>query len=390
MDNIKKDLNNEQFRVGMMTWSMDEMKTGIPYYIYELIQEFKKENHSSNLYLYHWSGRGAESIYENTHEIALKSLPCRISSFSNLPFAIKKSKIDILHLPVPTLNQIIPAFLNRNTKQVMTVHDVAPHLFPEMYTKKAVYSFDLSIKISKKIVNQYIVISKNTKNDLIKYYGIPEELISVIYLGKNSHFFPAKNKAEIRSNLAKKLNLPIEEPYILSVGTLEPRKNIPGLLKAYSWLKKDGLKTKMVIVGMKGWKYNPIFDLIKTLDLENDVIFPGYVTDEDIQSFYQGAEIFVFPSFYEGFGFPPLEAMACGIPVVVSNSSSIPEVVGKAGIQINPNSTTELASAMESLLKSKERQIYFSEEGIKQAALFSWEKTAEETWKVYEKLAREK
>jgi glycosyltransferase involved in cell wall biosynthesis len=227
-----------------------------------------------------------------------------------------------------------------------------------------------------------IADSQNTKNDCIKYLGIPEEKIKVIYLAPDSIYQPINNKQEIREQVCKKYN--IEFPFILYTGTLEKRKNIPILIKAFYKLKKMGISHKLLIVGKKGWKYDDIFKTIKTLNLQKDIMFTGYVPKEDLVKFYNLADLFVYPSLYEGFGLPPLEAMACGCPVITSNTSSLPEVVKDAGIMFNPYCVDELVKIMYEVLIDESLRIELSRKGLERAKLFNWRKTAEETWKVYE------
>jgi glycosyltransferase involved in cell wall biosynthesis len=257
-------------------------------------------------------------------------------------------------------------------------------LFPEMHTRKAVVSSALALRMARLLVDHYIADSLWTKRDLVHYLSLPEDSISVIYPGKDKHFRPLDDPVGRRSSLARRLGLPLDEPYILSVGTLEPRKNVTGLLKVYALLRKAGITHRLVIVGMKGWKYSPIFDLVHQLTLDDYVIFPGYVSDEDLPDFYNGADVFVYPSLYEGFGLPPLEAMACGIPVVVSNVSSLPEVVGTAGLLIDPTRPEDIAAAVLDLLGSESKRAVLAQAGIEQAARFDWAHTAQETWNAYE------
>jgi len=171
---------------------------------------------------------------------------------------------------------------------------------------------------------------------------------------------------------------------------LEKRKNIPTLIKAFYESKRRRTNHKLVIVGKKGWKYDDIFETIDALNLKNEVIFTGYVPKEDLVKFYNTADLFVYPSVYEGFGLPPLEAMACGCPVITSNISSLPEVVGNAGITVNPYDVEELVEAMYRVLNDEDLRKELSKKGLERSKLFSWRKTAEETWKVYEEVFNNK
>ena len=229
-----------------------------------------------------------------------------------------------------------------------------------------------------------IAISEHTKHDLISYLGIPEEKICVIYQGIDHEVFKPPRIIQ------KKINY----PYILYVGTEMQRKNFQGVIDAFKKLKakREFKNLKLVKIGnaSSGWsheKYRNIsLNLIRSLNLENDVIFTGFLDKEELVSYYAGAECFVFPSFYEGFGFPPLEAMACGCPVVASNVSSLPEIVGNAGLLVNPNDHNAIAVAIESILSSEILRDSLKKAGLERAKLFSWQKTAEATLRVYQEV----
>ncbi len=224
-----------------------------------------------------------------------------------------------------------------------------------------------------------IADSYSTKRDIVKFFRIKEEKIKVVYLGVESRFHPISNVEEyrLRNNLPSKM--------ILNVGTLEPRKNVAALIRAFKKLKGRGLKDyKLVIAGDKGWLYKRIFDEVKSNDLQEEVLFLGIVEDEDMPMLYNCADIFVYPSLYEGFGLPPLEAMACGIPVITSNTSSLPEVIGNAGIMVDPDDINALCKAMYNVLKDKKLWHQMSNKGLERAKLFSWEETAKKVLEIYD------
>jgi glycosyltransferase involved in cell wall biosynthesis len=177
----------------------------------------------------------------------------------------------------------------------------------------------------------------------------------------------------------------VERPYILYVGALESRKNLPRLLEAYARLRKWSARWKLVIVGARKWKFTPIFEAVQRLGLEPHVHFTDYVADEDLPALYRGAELFAFPSLYEGFGLPVLEAMACGTPVVTSNRSSLPEVAGDAALLVDPLDVEAIAGAMQRVLADEALAAGLREIGLARAAQFTWERTARETVAVYKK-----
>jgi glycosyltransferase involved in cell wall biosynthesis len=224
-----------------------------------------------------------------------------------------------------------------------------------------------------------ISISHHTKYDMLKHFKIPEDKIKVIHLAANECYKPLKEDEIYKINEKYSLN----HPYILYVGGLEPKKNIPTLLKAFYKLKKHDVNHKLVITGEKRWNYKSIFETIDKLNLQKEVIFTGYIPDEDLPALYNAADLFVYPSLYEGFGLPPLEAMACGTPVITSNTSSLPEVVGDAGIMVNPYDIDELTNKMYKVLTNEGLTEELSKKGLERAKLFSWKKCAEETLNTY-------
>lgn len=246
-----------------------------------------------------------------------------------------------------------------------------------------------SIKAMAK-ADKIITISEKTKEDLIKYTKIPDEKIKTIYLGVDSKFQVLTD--ETIQKLKKEYSLPPN--FILYLGSEQSRKNFIFLIKSFYYLKKRyNLKIKLVKVGrpqIDKKQRQKTFELIKKLNLTNDIIFIDYIPEKDLTTLYNAANLFVYPSLYEGFGLPPLEAMACGTPVITSNTSSLPEVVGNAGIMIDPKNIQELTDAMYNVLKNPELEKELSKKGLKRAKMFSWEKTAKETLKVYEEVCNEK
>ncbi len=233
------------------------------------------------------------------------------------------------------------------------------------------------IKKAKRI----IAVSQATKNDLMHYLGIAEERISVVYLGVgHSLFRPVSHRI-------------YDNPYVLFVGTEHPRKNFITLLKAFSQLKSEprfkGLK--LVKVGKAGGQEadfrGQTMKVIDAQGLVNEVVFTDFVPEADLPAYYSGAKVLVMPSLYEGFGLPVVEAMACGCPVITSNTSSLPEVVGEAGIMVNPNDTDSLAEVMRRVLTENKLRDDMIRKGLEQSKRFSWEKAARETLEVYKKVA---
>jgi glycosyltransferase involved in cell wall biosynthesis len=237
------------------------------------------------------------------------------------------------------------------------------------------------LKISIRKADIIVADSHSTKRDIIEYFGVEDEKIKVVHLGVESRFRPIGNveKYRLRNNLPSKM--------ILNVGTLEPRKNVVTLIKAFKRLREKGFEDyKLVIAGDKGWLYEQIFKDVDHSGLKQEILFRGVVSDEDLPMFYNCADIFVYPSLYEGFGLPPLEAMACGIPVITSNTSSLPEVIGDAGIMVDPTDDKSLSDAMYSVLTDKELWQHMSNNGLQRSKIFTWEKAAKEILEIYDEV----
>lgn len=358
---------------------------GIGRYVKELIKNLAKIDSSSTYFLINSYRHKVDDILNSKHDnfktIAFP-LPRRLLYVLWLEFGIPRiesftGKIDILHTPCPT----IPGC---KAKLVVTIHDLSFLKFREIFSNWSHYYQKRSLQICSSKATAIIAVSTATKNDILKYTGISEERIVVIHEGVNSHFHPITEQALIKKTRDK---YQLSSPYILFVGTLEPRKNIHRLIEAFSELIYNGIRNyQLVIAGKRGWFYKDIFKKVVELKLQEYIEFIDSPPDEDIPILMSGASLFVYPSLYEGFGLPPLEAMACGIPVVTSNVSSLPEVVGDAAILVNPMNTKELAEGMNVGLNDKTFRQHLIEKGIKRARLFSWEAMAKKTLSLYKNL----
>lgn len=376
-------VSGEKVNVGILSWIIDRQRTGVDNYLYYLLKTMIKMGKFREMFLIHHI-KTNDYVYEAANDIIIPKVPSRLTYPIGLPYIIKKSKIDILHVPLHWPLQITPFFFNFNIKKVLTIHDLTPLLFPETHTKENLKWWVSSLNLIKNRTDVLIADSLHTKNDCINYLNIPAKKIKVIHLAADSIFKSYEDKEEILGDLKRKYCL--KSSFILFVGTLEKRKNIPNLIRAFHKLKKRGIEHKLIIIGGKGWKYDDIFNTVNELNLKKDVLFMGYVPNEDLVKFYNAADLFVYPSLYEGFGLPPLEAMACGCPVITSNTSSLPEVVGDAGITIDPHNCNALADAMYEILTKDSLRLKLSDKSLKRAKMFSWEKTARETWKIYEEV----
>ncbi|MCT7982337.1 glycosyltransferase [Laspinema sp. A4] len=289
------------------------------------------------------------------------------------------SEVDLFHSPY----YFLPVEKNQRPK-IITIYDLIPILYPEFFQNCENHSL-------KQILSQLspqdwaICISNHTKNDLCKYALIPPERVFVTHLAADQDiFYPCLDGTKVSETL-KKYSIP-QENYILSLSTLEPRKNIEGVIQAFAKLLREQNieQLNLVLVGSKGWDFNTIFTEIENHKwIQKRIFVTGYVADEDLAALYSGALVFVYPSFYEGFGLPPLEAMQCGVPVITSNTSSLPEVVGDAGIMMDPTDIEGLSQAILTLYNQPDLRQAMSFKSLEQAKKFSWDKCINETIAAY-------
>jgi len=299
-----------------------------------------------------------------------------------LPLKLHRHKIDVYHGP----NYVLPYFTN--IKTVLTMYDMISFLPDNWYKPLARARVQKLITISSKKANKIITGSENSKRDIIKILGVPEKKVRVIYIGIDDMYKSINNRHRMDS---VKTRYNIAGRFILHVGSLNPRKNIPRLIEAYSRLPQDILREyQLVIAGKRSWGADEIFTKVKQLRLEDKVVFTGFVEDNDLHLLMSAASLLVFSSLYEGFGIPPLEAMACGVPVVASNTSSIPEVVGDAALLLNPYNVEEIADAMYRALTDEQLRNELRQKGFERVNQFSWEKAAKETLVVYNEVYNNK
>jgi glycosyltransferase involved in cell wall biosynthesis len=282
--------------------------------------------------------------------------------------------LDLLH----TTDFIPPAFGIR--RSVITVHDLNFLYYPQFLTAESHRYYNQQIEWAVWRADYILADSYATKSDLISLLGVPSDKITVVHLAADPVF---SRKAGLEAHrIAAQYEL--EPGYLLFVGTLEPRKNLPGLLQAYRFLlDRKVTSAPLVVVGAKGWLYDEVFQQVDTLRLREHVRFLHHVPDADLPGLYAAARVLATPSFYEGFGLPALEAMACGTPVVVANRASLPEVVGDAGLFVDPDDTYDIADKLARVLSDTALRQSMQHHGFSQASRFTWERTARATLAVY-------
>jgi len=356
-----------------------EFKTGISYYLENLLRELTKLD-SENTYKLLGLKTGLKS--KNLKVYSLSRRKGRLIGFLwktiGWPRFEKLIKgCDLGFFP----NFVIPP--TKITKKILTIPDLAFVYYPGFIEQKNLKYLERFVKGSAEKASKIITISDHTKNDIIKHFGIPPLKIITTHLAAAPDFKPVE-KEKSKKLVTQKYK--IKKDYLLFVGTLEPRKNIETLIKAFSRLMLIRKKYQLVICGSRGWYWEGIFKLIRKNYLTGDVKVLGYVSQKDLPLLYSAADLFAFPSFYEGFGLPVLEAMSCGTPVVCSNTSSLPEIAGEAAIYFNPFDTSELAARISEVLTNEPLRQKLIAAGLEQAKKFSWEKTAQKTLAVIKRV----
>lgn len=349
----------------------DKQKTGIGVYTYELIKALLEVNQEDQFVLFGISTFETRNYLKN---IEYKKYPnVRLAIYSIPAKAFRTTFLLWQTLNWPTIEKLIgpvDIFHNFNWyfppqgkgKRVATVFDMTPILYPEWHQEKTVQLDRLRLKRIKENADLVVTISQNSKKDFLQF--APQARVEVVYPASSLQFKPASNSG-----------------YILSVGTLEPRKNLVTLIKAYL---ESGLKNKLVLAGGAGWGSSEIFELAKKYP--DKIEIRGFIKDEDLPDLYHGAVCLVYPSFYEGFGIPVLEALASGVPVICSNTSSLPEAGGDAPLYIDPNSKDSLKKALIKVVTDESLRKKMIAKGLKQAKKFSWEKSAGKLNQLYQQL----
>ncbi len=294
-----------------------------------------------------------------------------------LPFLTIKYKIDAIH----SLHHSFPIIAN--AKKIVVVHDVTFYKCPQYHRPSSVIFFGGFDFLTSLFADKIITDSKSSLNDFLQVFPYAKKKTCAIYLGKSDSFNHNLTQEKIEET-RKKYN--INKDYLLFIGTLEPRKNIKGLILAFSKLAQKDECYDLVVVGKKGWYYNEVLELPKKLGLTDRIIFTGFIDEEDKPYLISGAKVFIYPSMYEGFGIPVLEALACGVPTITSNISSLPELGGNAALLIDPTNIEELYLSIKRLLNDNTLYHRLRERSVEQAKKFSWEKTARETLDVYNSL----
>jgi glycosyltransferase involved in cell wall biosynthesis len=351
-------------KIGIDVHSAHQRMTGIGVYTQNLVRGLQEVD-GAHQYVFYGS---ASPRNLRTHQrIVRENAYLSMRSFMD--------KLDLLHIPGYCAPLISAGTL------VVTVHDLIGMIFPENLALMSRFYWGTWLPTVVSRADRIIADSFNTKRDLIRLLGVAEEKIRVIHLAADPKFRPIRDELALHQ-VKRRFNL--SRPFALYVGTVEPRKNLRRVIEAWAHLRREAkVSHQLVITGFQAWAYSEVSDLVHRLGIRRDVVFTGYVREEELPLLYNACELFIFPSLYEGFGMPVLESMACGTPVLTANTSSIPEVAGDAAVMVDPRDTDKMAEAMKEILEDACLRERLRKAGPLQAAKFSWRKTARETLEVY-------
>ncbi len=370
-------------RIGLLIYGLGSSLAGIGRYTLELARAVAALKNGPEVVLLTAGNPGPLAAEKGIQSIPLPGcsrLP-GLMTLGNvlIPRRARQLGLDVVHDPTGVTPFLFGA---GGARTVVTVHDVFPWSAPGTSTRMDTLIYRHWLPRVLPRVDAVITISETSKADIMRYLRIPPKKIHVVYRCVGEGYRPSLplQIAEVRQHHGLPSN------YILFVGSIEERKNLRRLLHACARLWRAGEKRPLVVVGARRWKYSAIMRTLEELGVEEHVIFTGYVPDADLPAIYSGADVFVFPSLYEGFGLPPLEAMACGTPVVCSNAASLPEVVGDAAITVDPHDVEGLAEAIHRVLADAGLREELRAKGLERAKLFTWERAARETLDVYRRV----
>jgi glycosyltransferase involved in cell wall biosynthesis len=348
-------------------------QSGVARYIDRLLVSLPGALGQDELVTYLDQGIYRDSAINRHTPVSVERPPVRIAwEHLGLPVMARRDRLSVFHGPVNVVPRGLPC------PSVVTIHDLAFIRFPETVPKRRYRYLSVELRSSAKRAERVIAVSEATKQDLVELLHVDPEKIVVIPLGVDSRFrpFSAREAADFRRRHY------IDKPYLLAVGNLEPRKNLPRLLEAFAQVAPR-IDHDLVMIGAEGWLTGELHEALARLRLGGRVKMTGFIEDSELPGWYAAADLFVFPSLYEGFGLPILEAMACGTPVVASSTSSIPEVIGDAGMLVDPYKIDVIAGALLRMAGETPMKDELRAKGLARAATFTWNRTAELTVQVY-------
>jgi len=372
-------------KICIVSTVIDGKDSGIGNYVIGLLMGLIKFGHAEDIVLVH-SQKCENPLYRIVQEeiIPFKSIGKHQMYFSakHMNNVLEKNGCGLIHFPAFFKNEF--GLYHATVPIVLTLPDIIPLMYPKYSTIKDYLTWGSLVRSEIRKVSHLITISEYSKSDLVKYLHVAPEKITVTYPAPDPIFRPFSKKDELQQWAVEKYNL--DSDFLMYTGALDLRKNVPTLIKAFNKLKRRGFPHKLLIIGRKIGKFRESLEAIEESPFAGDIIRLEYVEKEDLVKFYNLASVFVFPSLYEGFGLPPLEAMACGTPTITSNVTSLPEVVGDSAITVDPYEVDELSNALEKVLSDKNLRQKLSEKGIERSKAFNWVTTAQKTWRVYEEV----
>src|SRR5687768_14601253 len=293
---------------------------------------------------------------------------------------LRKHPVDVLHVQF-TAPPFCPCPV------VVSIHDLSFEHLPQTFRRRSRTQLRLTVRHSARRAARILTLSEHTRRDIIETYKIAAERVTAIPLAAPEHFAPVTHDKELQR---VRHNYGIDGDYVLSVGSIQPRKNLVRLIKAYALLRERHTSSKfpkLVLVGKRAWLYDETLRTLDEAGCRDSVVLTGYVPEADLPALYSGALCFIYPSYFEGFGLPPLEAMKCGAPVIVGDQTSLPEVVGDAAVLVDPFEVDSIAAAMQRVIADSDLRARLRVKGLERAKLFDWRETARQTLSVYKKAA---
>jgi glycosyltransferase involved in cell wall biosynthesis len=375
----------ENLKIGIIYGGISEQKAGMDHYLHQVLMAMKRlaPGHGYTLIDHR---RQSSSFKEQFDQLILDlpNGPMRVSRWNLQRVPRVLSRFDLVFSP----GLYGPVRIPPGVASVMVVHDLTRYLYPHFFQFNPVQKIldRLAYPAMVRRYDHLLAVSQATRQDLMRLFKVDGAKITVAYHGAGGDL-KVMERGEAQKTLARTYGL--KTPFILFLGTLEPRKNIITLIKAFAELREK-IPHDLVLVGQRGWKWEPIFEEIKKQDIESRVRWVGYVPDQERALFYNGADFLVYPSWYEGFGMPLLEAMQCGCPVIASGVSAMPEVLGAAGLLIDPGHREDLRQAMLRMALEPELREKMKRAGLVQAGKFSWEESARLTLELFKNLVRNK
>ncbi len=357
-------------------------RTGVGYYTEHLLHHLAREVEATGDQLVVVSNQPIDTTHPLPRHVTVhdrRRFPLRIAWMQMLAGRVLDDvRADVAHFT----NGMVP--LGTGAARVVTIHDMSLKLYPECHPlRRRVINRPL-ISVAARVADAVVAVSNSARDDLLRFHNIPADRVSVVHEAAGPDFRPIRDRV-MRARIRLRYGLP--ERFVLYVGAIEPRKNLPRLVEAFAQARRQGIAHELVCVGPYGWSSRDLYDYVDRLGLRRVVHFTGYVPAEDLPVIYSLSEFFVFPSIYEGFGLPVIEAMACGTPVITSNTSSLLEIAADAAETTDPHDGEALAAALVRLATSVDRRRELAALGVERARQFSWTRTAKEMLALYHRVA---